>query len=62
MTTAAEDEVTVPEKAVNGLNGWIDCFEKAKLAGTVFAGGVDGAGEMEGHPAWQEAYDMGKSI
>lgn len=62
LTTAAEDEVTVPEKAVSGLNGWIDCFEKAKLAGTVFAGGVGGVGEMEGHPALQEAYDMGKSI
>jgi len=62
LTTAAEDEDTVPEKAVSGLSGWIDCFEKAKLAGAVFAGGVSGVGEMEGHPALQEAYDMGKNL
>lgn len=62
LTTAAENEASVPEKAVGGLTGWIDCFEKAKLAGTVFAGGADGAGEIKGHPALQEAYDMGKAI
>ena len=50
------------EKAVSGLKGWIDCFEKAALAGTVFAGGVTGAGEIEGHPALKTAYDMGASI
>ena len=48
LTTAAEDEESVPEKAV--------------LAGTVFAGGVTGAGEIEGHPALKTAYDMGASI
>ena len=62
LTTAAEDEESVPEKAVSGLKGWIDCFEKAALAGTVFAGGVTGAGEIEGHPALKTAYDMGASI
>ena len=46
LTTAAEDGSTVPERAVNGLTGWIDCFEKARLAGTVFAGGVDGPGDI----------------
>ena len=51
LTTAAEDGSTVPERAVNGLTGWIDCFEKARLAGTVFAGGVDGPGDITGHPA-----------
>ena len=62
LTAAAEDEESVPEKAVSGLKGWIDCFEKAALAGTVFAGGVTGAGEIEGHPALKTAYDMGASI
>lgn len=62
LTTAAEDEAAVPEKAVNGLQGWVDCFEKAKLAGTVFAGGIGGVDEIKGHPALQKAYDMGKSI
>lgn len=62
LTTAAEDEVSVPEKAVSGLKGWIDCFEKAQLAGTIFAGGVNYAGEIAEHHALKEAYDMGKKI
>lgn len=62
LTCAAEDEDYVPERAVSGLGGWIDCFEKAKLAGTVFAGGVSNQGEIEGHLALDKAYKMGKSI
>lgn len=62
LTAAAEDEDYVPEKAVSGLNGWIDCFEKAKLAGTVFAGGVSDAGDITNHPMLQKAYDMGTKV
>lgn len=62
LTTAAEDEDYVPEKAVSGLNGWIDCFEKARLAGTVFAGGVSDAGDITNHPMLQKAYDMGTEV
>lgn len=62
LTAAAEDGEWVPERAVAGLQGWIDCFEKARLAGTVFAGGVTGPGEAEGHPSLQRAWEMGKTI
>lgn len=62
LSAAAEDGSYVPEKAVSGLQGWIDCFEKADLAGTVFAGGVNGEGEISGHKALKDAYNMGKSI
>ena len=33
-----------------------------RLAGTVFAGGVDGAGEIAGHPALEEARAIGAAI
>ncbi len=62
LTSAAEDEEYVPERAVAGLTGWIDCFEKAHLAGTVFAGGVSEPGETEEHPSLTRAYALGKSI
>ncbi|MDD2971702.1 MAG: flavodoxin family protein [Lachnospiraceae bacterium] len=62
LTCAAEDEADVPTKATNGLQGWIDCFGKAAFMGTVFAGGVTGTGEIEGHVALQESYEMGKNI
>ncbi len=62
LSAAAEDEPEVPERAVAGLTGWIDCFENAQLKGTVFAGGVTSMGEIEGHPALQKAYEMGKKV
>lgn len=62
LSTAAEDEDGVDARAINGLEGWIECFPKAHLAGTVFAGGVNGVGEIDGHSALQKAYEMGKAI
>lgn len=37
MTAAAEDDDFVPDRAESGLTGWIDCFVRARLAGSVFA-------------------------
>lgn len=62
LSTAAEDEEGVDGGAVHGLNGWIACYERARLKGKVFAGGVNGSGEINGHPALKAAYDMGKEI
>lgn len=62
LTSAAENEPTTPKRAITGLTGWIDCFEKARLSGTVFAGGVNEPDEIKGHPALAEAYEAGKKI
>ena len=63
LSTAAEDEASTPEKAVNGLQGWIDCFEKAEIAGTLFCGGITDPGEVNKKEAeLDEAYIFGKEI
>ena len=62
LSAAAENEEGVDERAIHGLEGWIACYEKCHLAGTVFAGGVNKAGEIEEHPALKKAYNMGASI
>ena len=62
LSSAAEDADYVPQRAVSGVEGWIECFERAKLAGTVFMGGVTDAGENPAHPAIELAYKMGKSV
>ncbi len=63
LTTAAEEEDFVPEKAVSGLRGWVDCFEKAQLAGSLFCGGISGPGEASGKKeAQKEAYEFGRSL
>lgn len=62
LSTAAEDEENVDARALCGLEGWIECFPKAKLKGSVFAGGVNTVGEIQDHPALQKAFEMGKAI
>jgi multiple sugar transport system permease protein len=62
LTSAAEEEESAWQRAKSGLEGWIECFPKARLAGCVFAGGVTGTGEAEQHPALEQAYEMGKGV
>ena len=62
LATAAENEDYVPKKAFSGIEGWADCFEKAKLVGTLFCGGVTNIGEIKDNPKLREAYEMGKKI
>ena len=62
LSTAAEDEAETPKRAEMGLTGWIDCYPKSRLAGTLFCGGVNDAREIEDNPKLQEAYEMGKRI
>lgn len=62
LSSAADDEEGADERAIHGLEGWIICYEKCHLAGTVFAGGVNATGEIQGHPALKKAYEMGAAI
>ncbi len=62
LTTAAEDEPHVPLRAEAGLMGWIDCYPKSRLAGTLFCGGVNDARDIQGNHKLQVAYAMGKDI
>lgn len=61
LATAAEDEKTTVEGAEKAVQGWVDCFERARLSGVIFAGGVDGVGEIAGHPGLAAAYEAGKN-
>lgn len=62
LTTAAEDEPFVPQRAESGLQGWMDCYGKCSLKGHLFCGGVGGANEIAGDAKLQEAYAMGKNV
>ena len=62
LTTAAEDEAETPKRAESGLTGWIDCYPKSRLAGTLFCGGVTMSRDIEGNGKLQEAYELGKNV
>ena len=62
LSTATEDAEHVPQRAITGITGWIDCYPKSRLAGTLFCGGVTMPRDIEGNGKLQEAYEMGKQL
>ncbi len=62
LASASEDEDCVPQRAVEGLKGWVDCFERATFQDYVFCGGVTDPGDIRGNEKLRAAYEMGKAI
>ena len=63
IATAAENEESAFEKAYSGLKGWVDCFEKARLKGIVFGGGIADAYDAGNHAdIMRKAYKLGLSL
>ncbi len=62
LAAAADADQSAMDGAIKGLEGWIACFEKARLAGTIFGGGADATGTIQGNPAMKEAYEMGRQV
>ena len=63
LSVAADDDAHTPDKALSGLQGWIDCFEKATLAGSLFCGGISDPGEAsENTESLSAAYQFGRSL
>lgn len=62
LATAAETEESAIDGAVKGLSGWIECFPNSRLAGTVFGGGADAVGTIQGSSALEKAYELGKAV
>lgn len=64
LVAAAEGEEGLDRLAhvFDNLTGFLDCLENPVLRGKVLATGVWHVGEIKGHPALEEAYEMGKGI
>ena len=61
LTSSAEEEDSAADGPIHGLEGWIACFEKARLAGLVRGGGANDPGEMP-EEKQKAAYELGKRI
>ena len=62
LTTATEDEEFTPTRAESGLQGLIDCFEKASLKTHLFCGGVTAPRDITGNAKLEKAYELGKGV
>lgn len=63
LATSADEDERSMDGAVKGLQGFVDCFERAELSGVVRGTGADGIGEIKNRPeALRAAYEMGRSV
>lgn len=61
IAAAAEDGDEVWSRAAAGLEGWVECFPKAKLSGVIFGGNATEEGTVS-QKALSEAYEAGKAV
>ena len=63
LLTASAEGDDASDGPVSGLEGWIACFQQARLAGVVRGGGANDPGDMAKQPEkLAAAYEMGLHI
>lgn len=62
LAASADQSQDAMDGAIVSLQGWLSCYGKAELKGVVKALGVEQIGDIDGLPALDEAYLMGKAV
>ena len=63
ITSAYDSSEKAADRAINGLKGWIECFEQSRFAGTLVGGGIDTPKSVENREdLLKKAYELGKNI
>lgn len=63
ITAAGDDDSKAVNTTIKGLQGWIDCFDKAKLSGVIRGIDITEIGDVKQQVKMlNEAYEMGKAI
>ena len=63
ITSAYDSSEKAADRAINGLKGWIECFEQSRLAGALVGGGVDAPkSAVSREDLLKKAYELGKNI
>lgn len=61
IVTAAEGKEAL-ERTMDGLRGLTDCIPGAKVRGMVYGANAWQLGDIQGSPALEEAYQMGRNV
>ena len=63
ITSSYDSSENAADRAINGLKGWIECFEQSRFAGCLVGGGIDSPKSAASREdLLQKAYDLGKNI
>ena len=58
----SQDEEYTPKQVIGGIQGWVDCFDKANFKAHLFVGGVSDPSDIKGNPGLLKAFEMGKRV
>ena len=63
VATSADGDRRSMDGAIKGLQGWVNCFGFARLAGVIYGVGVDKYGDIQSMPdLLEQARTMGRTI
>lgn len=62
IVAAAESEIRIMERTIDGFRGFLDCLEGPVEKGVIYGVGAWKVGEIKDKSAMQEAYRMGKDV
>lgn len=63
LAASADEEASSMDGAVKGLEGWISCFDRARLTGVIRGTGADKKGEIQTIPeTLKAARELGEQI
>jgi len=62
IVTAADGRNQAMERTIEGFRGFTSCLSGAKEKGIIYGTGAWNVGDIKGHAAMKEAYEMGKSV
>lgn len=62
MVTAQDDHKAQLDRAFDAMQGWADCFDGMEVKGKVYGGNTFEKGDVKDRPAFEEAYQLGKSV
>lgn len=61
IATAADGKAEM-ERTIDGIRGYLECLPGAKEMGVIYGAGAWQLGDIQNHPAMQEAFALGKSV
>lgn len=63
ITSAYDSSEKAADRAINGLKGWIECFEQSRFVGALIGGGIDAPKSAASREdLLKKAYELGKNI
>ncbi|MBP2649472.1 MAG: NADPH-dependent reductase [Firmicutes bacterium] len=62
IVTAADSSKQAMERTLEGFRGFTSCLSEVEENGIIYGTGAWNIGDIEGQPAMQQAYEMGKNV